>query len=107
MQDLKTDEKEPDENQDLIKECNGVNRFSWGDASQATYCLSLACCFYLNVKWVMDRFFKQELERVLQGDLRLVYNNAQLDEAYQRCEEQFAQEFSQVMNKFGAIEVKE
>src|SRR3954469_6876156 len=57
--------------------------FSWGDTSQAAYCLALACCFYLNVKWVMDRFFKEELERVLRGDLRLVYGNAQLEEAYQ------------------------
>jgi hypothetical protein len=107
VRDLKADEQEPGDNQDIIRECIGVRRFRWGGANQATYCLALACCFYLNVKWVMDRFFEQELERVPQGDLHIVYDNAQLEQAYQRCEENFAQEFNQVMKQYGAIEVEE
>src|SRR3954454_15164922 len=106
VRDLKADEKEEGDNEDIIRECKGVRRFSWGDTSQATYCLALACCFYLNVKWVMSYFFKPELERVSQGDLRLVYDNAQLEQAYQCCEENFAQEFNQVMKQYGAIEVE-
>ena len=74
VRDLKADQQEPGDNQDIIKDCQGVRRFSWGDTSQATYCLALACCFYLNVKWVMSYFFKAELEKVPQTDLRLVYD---------------------------------
>ncbi len=107
VRDLKEDEEEPNEYQDIIHECKGVRRFSWGDTSQVTYCLALACCFYLNVKWVMSYFFKPELERVSQGDLRLAYDNAQLEEAYQRCEEQFAREFMGFMDKIGAIPIEE
>src|SRR4051812_6650124 len=105
--DLKADAEKPGENQDITLDCKGARRFSWGDTSQATYCLALACCFYLNVKWVMDRFFKQELERVLQRELRLVYGNTQLEEAYQHCEDQFAQDFIGFLDKIGAKPIEE
>src|SRR3954465_13668388 len=107
VRDLKAAEEEEGDNDDIIRECKGVRRFSWGDTSQATYCLSLACCFYLNVKWVMDRFFVKELEGVQQGDLRLVYDNDQLEAAYQHCEDLFAQEFTGFMEKLGDISVDE
>src|SRR4051794_13449428 len=77
--------------------------FQLGDTTQATYCLSLACCFYLKVKWVMDRFFVKELETVQQADLRLVYDNDQLEAAYQHCEDLFAQEFTGFMKKLGRV----
>src|SRR3954469_4520753 len=107
VRDLKADKKEEGENDDIIRECKGIRRFSWGDTTQATYCLSLACCFYLNVKWVMDRFFNKELEGVQQADLRLVYDNDQLEAAYQHCEDLFAQEFTGFMKKLGATRVNE
>ena len=64
MRDLKADEEVPGDNDDIFQECQGINRFHWGDTSQATYCLALACCFYLNVSWVMDRFCTKELQGV-------------------------------------------
>jgi hypothetical protein len=107
VRDLKTDAKEEGDNDDIIRECEGVRCFGWGDTSQATYCLSLACCFYLKVKWVMDRFFVKELEAVQQGDLWLVYDNDQLQTAYLHCEELFAQEFTSFMKKLGATRIDE
>jgi|SRR3954470_17274329 hypothetical protein len=107
VRDLKADEKEEGDNNDIIRKCKGVRRFSWGDTSQATYCLSLACCFYLKVKLVMDRFFVKELEGAPKTDLRLVYDNHQLETAYQHCEDLFAQEFTGFMKKLGAIRVDE
>jgi hypothetical protein len=71
VRDLKVTEREPGDNWDILTECRWVRRFRWGDTSRATYCLALACCFYLNLSWVMDRFFMQELERARQADLRL------------------------------------
>src|SRR5215213_9751625 len=107
VRDLKADEEEPGANQDFLKEYSGVSHFSWGDTNRATYCLALACCFYLNVKWVMNRFFKKELERIPQGDFELEYNPDQLEEAYRHCEDLFAQEFTTFMDKLGAKEIKE
>ena len=107
VRDLKADEKEPGENQDIIKECRGVRRFSWGDTSQATYCLALACCFYLNLNWVMDRFFTRELQHAPQGDMRLAYTDEELQGGYEASEEQFAHEFSSFMDKIGAISIDE
>ena len=75
--------------------------------SQATYCLALACCFYLNLKWVMSYFFKEELEQVPQTDLRLVYDTDTLEAAYQRSEDQFTQEFTGFMKKLGAVPLEE
>src|SRR3954464_9251151 len=79
VRDLKTAKKEEGDNDDTIRECKGIRRFSWGDTTQATYCLSLACCFYLKLKWVMDCFIKKELKAVQQADLRLVYDNDQIE----------------------------
>jgi hypothetical protein len=107
VRDLKAAKKEEGDNHDIIRECKGIRRFSWGDTTQATYCLSLACCFYLKLKWVMDRFFVKELETVQQADLRLVYDNDQLEAAYQHCEDLFAQEFTGFMEKLGDIRVDE
>src|SRR3954470_16255386 len=103
VRDLKAAKKEEGDNDDIIRECKGIRRFSWGDTTQATYCLSLACCFYLKLKWVMARFFVKELETVhfvkeletvQRADLRLVYDNDQLEAVYQHCEDLFAQEFT-------------
>jgi hypothetical protein len=107
VRDLKADEKEEGDNEDIIRECKGVRRFSWGDTSQETYCLSLACCFYLNVKWVMSYFFNPELERALKEDIQLVYDNNQLEAAYQHSEDLFAQEFTGFMEKLGAKRIDE
>jgi hypothetical protein len=107
VRDLKADKKEEGDNDDIIRECKGISHFSWGDTTQATYCLSLACCFYLKVKWVMDRFFVKELEGAPKTDLRLVYDNHQLETAYQHCEDLFAQEFTDFMEKLGATRVNE
>jgi len=107
LQDLKTDEQEHEDNADIIKECKGAQQFSWGDTSQGTYCFSLACCFYLNVKWVMDRFFKKELEQVQQRDIRLIYDNKKLQVTYEMCEDLFAQEFGNFMEKLGAEKLDE
>jgi hypothetical protein len=101
------DLKSEGDSNDIIRECKGVNNFSWGDTSQATYCLALACCFYLNFKWVMDRFFEKELEGVRQEDIRLVYDNDKIQEAYLHCEELFAQEFTTFMDKLGAKRIDE
>ena len=48
VRDLKATELEYEEHADIVKECRWVRRFAWGDTSRSTYCLSLACCFYLN-----------------------------------------------------------
>lgn len=103
--DLTEDEQETGDNQDILKECTGVRHFIWGDTSQATYCLSLACCFYLNVKWVMSYFFKEELEKAPQMDLRLEYDNDTLEAGYQRSEDQFAHEFTSFMDELGAMPI--
>ena len=107
VRDLKAAKKEEGDNNDIIRECKGIRRFNWGDTTQATYCLSLACCFYLKVKWVMDRFFVKELETVQQADLRLVYDNDQLEAAYQHCEDLFAQEFKEFMGEIGTVKIDE
>jgi hypothetical protein len=107
VRDLKEDEQEPGDNRDILQECRSVSRFCWGDASQATYCLSLACCFYLNVSWVMDRFFTGELQRAPQADIHLTYTTEGLQAAYDECEEQFAQEFADFMKNLGAVPEEE
>jgi hypothetical protein len=107
IRDVKADEQEPGDNRDILQECRGVRRFCWGDASQATYCLSLACCFYLNVSWVMDRFFTRELERAPQADIHLTYTAEELQAAYEACDEQFAQEFADFMKNLGAVPEEE
>ena len=107
VRDLKAAKKEEGDNDDIIRECKGIRRFSWGDTTQATYCLSLACCFYLKLKWVMDRFFVKELEGAPKTDLRLVYDNHQLETAYQHCEDLFAQEFTGFMEKLGSVRIDE
>jgi hypothetical protein len=107
IRDLEADAEEPGENKDIIKECIGVRSFAWGEKSRATYCLALACCFYLKVKWVMDRFFRRELERQPKTDLQLSYDDAQLDAAYEQCEELFAQEFKEFMAELGAVPLDE
>jgi hypothetical protein len=89
VRDLKAAEREPGDNGDILQECRWVRRFSWGDTSRATACLALACCFYLKLSWVMVRFFTKELERVPRGDLRLSYNDAALEAAYEQCEDLF------------------
>jgi hypothetical protein len=103
--DLKADEAEPGDNDDLLRECDGLRSFDWGDASQATYCLALACCSYLNLSWVMDRFFTPELQRLKQADFRLAYDEDTLQAAYEHCEDLFAQEFKDFMEKLGAVPV--
>ena len=105
--DLKRDEEEPGNNQDIIDECKGVKRFQWGDDSPGTNCLALACCFYVGVKWVMCRFFMRELTQAQQGDIRLNYDYATLKAGYLYSEELFAKEFTEHMDKFGAIPVNE
>src|SRR4051812_32679904 len=87
VNDLKAAAEEPGENADIIRACKGVRQFSWGDTSKSTYCLALACCFYLRVKWVMDRFFEKELQKAKQNDLRLEYNDEELDKGYLHSEE--------------------
>src|SRR3954467_13007268 len=72
IHDMQTNKDEPGENEDLIRECKGIDHFSWGDNSQNTYCLSLACCFYLRVKWVMSYFFSRELKPSFRLDFTLV-----------------------------------
>ena len=105
--DLKATELEPGDNHDILQDCRWVRRFAWGDTSRATYCLALACCFYLNLKWVTSRFFLQELQRAQQADLRLKYDEETLQAAYEQWEEMFAQEFKAFMGKLGAIPLKE
>ena len=107
IQDLKNAEEEPGENLDVINECKGVSTFSWGDRSKATISLSLACCFYLNVKWVMCRFFMRELAESKQTDLQLHFDNDQLDAGYLYSEELFAKEFTGFMDNLGAIPIDE
>ena len=108
VRDLKADETEPGENDDIIKtDCKGVRHFSWGDKSRATSSLSLACCFHLKLKWVMCRFFMKELQRVRQADMRLEFDNDELDRGYQYSEDLFAQEFKKFMEELGAIEIDE
>jgi hypothetical protein len=79
---LKATEEQPGDNQDILKECKGVERFSWGNKSNATYCLSLVCCFYLQLEWVMCRFFLKEFEKAPQGDINLFYGDDALDPGY-------------------------
>ena len=55
----------------------------------------------------MSYFFKEELEKAPQTDLRLVYDNDTLEAAYQRSEDQFAQEFRGFMRKLGAIPLED
>jgi hypothetical protein len=105
--DIKAAEEDVGENDDIIQECKGVRRFSWGNASKATYCLSLACCFYLQVKWVMCRFFEMELKGVQKADLQLMYDNDQLDAVYQLSEDLFAQEFNEFIGKVGTVRIDE
>ena len=105
VRDLKADEETSGDNDDIIQECRGLDRFCWGDTSQATYCLALACCFYLHVSWVMDRFFIKELQGVPQADIRLAYTEEQLHAAYEESEDQFAQEFTSFMDKIGATRI--
>jgi hypothetical protein len=107
MRDLKVDEDEPGDNQDILQDCRWVRRFAWGNNSRSTSSLALACCFYLNVSWVMSRFFLQELQHAPQVDLRLSYTEDALQAAYEHCEELFAQEFTVFMKKLGAIELGE
>jgi hypothetical protein len=38
VRDLKADEEASGDNDDIIQECLGLDRFCWGDTSQATYC---------------------------------------------------------------------
>jgi hypothetical protein len=90
-----------------LKECRWVRRFAWGHNSRSTYSLALACCFYLNVSWVMSRFFLQELQHEPQANLRLTYTEDALQAAYEHCEELFAQEFTVFMKKLGARELGE
>ncbi len=100
--DLKAAEREPGNNRDILQECHGVKSFRWGDTSQATYCLALAYCFYLKRSWVMDRFFTQELERMRQADVRLEYDEDELQAASEHCEDVFAREFEEYMGELGA-----
>jgi hypothetical protein len=103
--DLKAAQEEPGDNQDIIDECQGVAQFSWGEKGDATYCLALACCFYLHLKWVMCRFFDMELEKAPQGDITLFYDNEALDAGYLYSEELFAKEFTSFMKELGAVPV--
>jgi hypothetical protein len=105
VRDLKATELEPGDNQDIIKECRWVRRFAWGDTSRSTYCLALACCFYLKLSWVMDRFFLPELQHLRQANFRLAYDDETLQTAYDHCEEMFAREFTEFMDKLRAIPV--
>jgi hypothetical protein len=107
IHDMQTNKDEPGENEDLIRECKGIDHFSWGDNSQNTYYLSLACCFYLRVKWVMSYFFSRELEQAKQADLHLFYDNDQLDAGYLWSEEAFAKSFTGFMDKLGAVPIDE
>jgi hypothetical protein len=107
IRDMKANKDEPGENEDLIRECVGIDHFSWGDKSQATYCFSLACCFYLRVKWVMSYFFSRELEQAKQGELHLFYDNDQLDVEYLWSEEAFAKSFTGYMKELGAEPIDE
>jgi hypothetical protein len=107
VQDMKANKDEPGENEDLMRECRGIDHFSWGDNSQNTYCFSLVCCFYLRVKWVMSYFFSRELEQAKQADLHLFYDNDQLDAGYLWSEEAFAKSFTGFMDKLGAVPVDE
>jgi hypothetical protein len=107
IREMQMNEDEPGENGDLIRECEGIDHFSWGDKSQATYCFSLACCFYLRVKWVMSYFFSRELEQAKQGDLHLFYDNDQLDAGYLWSEEAFAKSFTGYMKELGAEPIDE
>ena len=105
VRDLKATELEPGENQDIREECRGVRRFTCGNSSRSTYALALACCFYLNIDWVMWRFFLSELQPLKQADFRLEYDEATLQTAYAQCEAMFAREFTEFMDKLGAIPV--
>ena len=53
----------------------------------------------------MCRFFLPELQRQQQADFRLEYDDATLQTAYEQCEAMFAQEFKDLMQKLGAVEV--
>jgi hypothetical protein len=106
VRDLKATELEPGENRDIRQECLWVRRFAWGTDSRSTYALALACCFYLNIDWVMCRFFLPELQRVPQADFRLEYDEATLQRAYEHCEDMFAQEFEGFMGKLGAVRLE-
>jgi hypothetical protein len=105
VRDLKAAEREPGDNWDILQACSGVRRFSWGDSSRATSCLALACCFYLKLSWVMDRFFTKELRRVCQADLRLAYTEDEIQATYENCEDLFAQEFEAFRKNLGAVPV--
>jgi hypothetical protein len=105
VRDLQADEKEPGDNSDIVQECESVDYFSWGDTSQATYCLALACCFYLNVKLVMSFTFVPKLQAQPQTDLHLSYTDQQLDEEYLISEELFAKDFKGFMQELGAREI--
>lgn len=107
IHDLKVNEDEPGENEDLIRDCEGIDHFSWGENNQNTYCFSLACCFYLRVKWVMSYFFGRELEQAKQADLHLFYDTDQLDAGYLWSEEVFAKSFTGVMEGLGAVPIDE
>ena len=105
LRDLKATEIEHEEHEDIRKECRWVRRFAWGNDSRSTYALALACCFYLNIDWVMCRFFIPELQHLQQADFRLEYDEDTLQAAYVQCEEMFAREFTEFMDKLGAIPV--
>jgi hypothetical protein len=107
LQDLQNAADEPDEHLDIINECKGVSTFSWGAHSKETNSLSLACCFYLKVKWVLCRFFLRELAESKQTDLQLHFDNDQLDAGYRYSEELFAKEFTDFMGKLGAVPIDE
>jgi hypothetical protein len=107
VRDLKATELEPGDNRDIVQECRWVRRFAWGDSSPATYCLALACCFYMKIDWVMCRFFEPELQRLRQADFQLEYDEETLQKAYAQCEEMFAREFREFMGELGAIEVED
>jgi hypothetical protein len=107
VRDLKATELEPGDNRDILQDCRWVRRFAWGDSSRATDCLALACCFYLNIDWVMCRFFIPELQRLRQANFLLEYDEKTLQAAYTQCEEMFTREFREFMGEIGAIEVKE
>jgi hypothetical protein len=53
----------------------------------------------------MCRFFIPELQRLQQADFRLEYDEDTLQAAYVQCEEMFAREFTEFMDKLGAIPV--
>ena len=55
----------------------------------------------------MSYFFKEELEKAPQMDLRLEYENDTLEAGYQRSEDQFAKEFTSFTDEMGAIRIED